>query len=158
MHLLINQCIIGAEMTKRISTQKTSKLSSTYNKVTTSVARFFSVAFKNFLSMFEGGSPQDILMERFQEWKEEEKESEALNYKVNFQVGQRVTVNNVDHIPLFRGIREGHVAKIVAITEDIQGDVVISLFNPSWISTSEDSGMHVYNVDPKKCQLEVVSG
>lgn len=157
MHLLINQCIVGAEMTKRISTQKTLKLSSNYNKVTTSVARFFNIAFKNFLSMFEGGSPQDIMMDRFKEWGEE-KESETLNYKVNFQVGQRVTINSVDHIPLFRGIREGHVAKIVALAEDVNGNVIVSLFNPSWVSTSEDFGMNVYSVDPKKCQLEIVGG
>lgn len=140
---------------KHLESQKSQTMASSFNKVTTSVARFFSVAFKNLLSIFECGGHQDIMMDRFKEWGEE-KESETLNYKVNFQVGQRVTINSVDHIPLFRGIREGHVAKIVAMAEDVNGNVIISLFNPSWVSTSEDFGMNVYSVDPKKCQLEVV--
>lgn len=141
--------------TKHLKSQKSQTMASSFNKVTTSVARFFGVAFENLLKMFDGGSPQEIMMERFQEWKDEET---LTGKKISFQVGQKVIINKVDHIPLFRGIREGHVAKIVGFTEDLQGNVVVSLFNPSWISTSEDSGMHVYNVDPEKCQLEVVSG
>ena len=132
--------------------------SSLYDKVTTSVAHFFHVAFENFIKIFEGGSPQDIMREKFQEWHEEDKKDEfdILNYKSNFHLGQRVIINNSEHIPFFRGVKDGHVAKIVALSVDINGKEVVGLFNPLWVCTREDLSMNYLNVDPKKCQLEVV--
>lgn len=139
-------------MTKRISTQKTSKLSSTYNKVTTSVARFFSVAFENILKMFEGGSSQEIMMERFKEWKDEET---LTGKKISFQVGQKVVVNNISSLGTYKGFHVGDVAKVVAlISED--GVEKLKLFNPKWIAVGEKLELGFVIVDPQECLVEII--
>lgn len=140
--------------TKHLESQKSQTMASPFNKVTTSVARFFSVAFKNLLSIFEGGSPQDIMMDRFKEWGEE-KESETLNYKVNFQVGQRVTINDVSCFEKYRGFHVGDVAKITKLIND-QGVEKLALFNPKWITSADELGLGCVIVDPKACMVEVI--
>lgn len=143
-------------MTKRIATKKTSKLPSMYTKVTTSVAHFFGVslinALKNFVKIFDGGSPQDIMMEKFQEWKDEETIS---GKKLNFQVGQRVIINNVSSFEKYRGFHVGDVAKIVALVSD-DGVEKLSLFNPKWIAVDGDLGLGYVTVDPKACMVEIL--
>ncbi|QVG64388.1 hypothetical protein Bestia_00155 [Acinetobacter phage Bestia] len=138
--------------TKLQQSQKTSKLSSICNKVTTSVARFFRVAFKNFLSMFEGGSPQDIMRDRFQEWHED---VSLANKKVTYQVGQRVTINNVSYFEKYRGFHAGDVAKITKLINE-NGVEKLALFNPKWITAKDELGLGCVIIDPKKCMVEIV--
>ena len=127
--------------------------SSLYNKVTTSVARFFSVAFENLLKMFEGGSPQEIMMEGFQEWKDEET---LTGKKISFQVGQKVVVNNISSLGTYKGFHVGDVAKVVALVSD-NGVEKLSLFNPKWIAVDDDLGLGYVTVDPKACMVEILS-
>ncbi|AIW02869.1 hypothetical protein [Acinetobacter phage P577] len=138
--------------TKLQQSQKTSKLSSICNKVTTSVARFFRVAFKNFLSMFKGGSPQDIMRDRFKEWHED---VNLANKKVTYQVGQRVTINDVSYFEKYRGFHAGDVAKITKLINE-DGVEKLALFNPKWITAKDELGLGCVIVDPKKCMVEIV--
>lgn len=142
--------------TKHLESQKSQTMSSSFNKVTTSVAHFFRVslinALKNFVKIFDGGSPQDIMMEKFQEWKDEETIS---GKKLNFQVGQRVIINNVSSFEKYRGFHVGDVAKIVALIND-NGVEKLSLFNPKWIAVDDDLGLGFVTVDPQACMVEII--
>lgn len=138
--------------TKHLESQNSQTMASSFNKVTTSVARFFRVAFKNFLSMFEGGSPQDIMRDRFQEWHED---VSLANKKVTYQVGQRVTINNVSYFEKYRGFHAGDVAKITKLINE-NGIEKLALFNPKWITAKDELGLGCVIVDPKKCMAEIV--
>lgn len=138
--------------TKHLESQNSQKMASSFNKVTTSVARFFRVAFKNFLSMFEGGSPQDIVRDRFKEWHED---VNLANKKVTYQVGQRVTINDVSYFEKYRGFHAGDVAKITKLINQ-DGVEKLALFNPKCITAKDELGLGCVIVDPKKCMVEIV--
>lgn len=138
--------------TRHLESQNSQTMASSFNKVTTSVARFFRVAFKNFLSMFEGGSPQDIMRDRFKEWHED---VNLANKKVTYQVGQRVTINDVSYFEKYRGFHAGDVAKITKLINE-DGVEKLALFNPKWITAKDELGLGCVIVDPKKCMVDIV--
>lgn len=92
------------------------------------------------------------MREKFQEWHEE---VSLANKKVAYQVGQRVTINDVSYFEKYRGFHAGDVAKITKLINE-DGVEKLALFNPKWITAKDELGLGCVIVDPKECLVEII--